>query len=139
MLTPKQHEALTFIADRQRATGVCPTYEEIAKHLGIASKSGVSRLVDCLCDRGFLRRLSYRQRALEVIRLPGQAPAPAEADLLTRIAAHFGPELAGLRKDCLDPDGTPCDRTLLAFVEKGEALIAEARAAVAGTGSTAST
>jgi len=77
MLTSKQHELLLFIDRRLRETGVSPSFEEMKEALSLKSKSGVHRLIAALEERQFLRRLPNRARALEVIRLPGEAVPPA--------------------------------------------------------------
>ncbi len=75
MLTRKQHELLLFIHKRLSEDGVSPSFDEMKEALGLASKSGVHRLVSALEERGFIRRLAHRARALEVLKLPGgQAP-----------------------------------------------------------------
>ncbi len=70
MLTRKQHDLLQFIHERLEETGVAPSFDEMKEALGLKSKSGVHRLVTALEERGFLRRLPHRARALEVLRLP---------------------------------------------------------------------
>lgn len=70
MLTRKQHELLKFIHERLRETGVPPSFEEMKEAMDMRSKSGVHRLVTALEDRGFIRRLAHRARALEIIKLP---------------------------------------------------------------------
>ena len=70
MLTRKQHELICFINDRLGETGVSPSFEEMKEALELKSKSGVHRLISALEERGFLRRLPNRARALEVIRMP---------------------------------------------------------------------
>lgn len=70
MLTRKQHELLKFIHERLRESGVPPSYEEMKDAMDMRSKSGVHRLVTALEDRGFVRRLPHRARALEIIKLP---------------------------------------------------------------------
>jgi repressor LexA len=70
MLTRKQHELLMLIYDRLQAEGVPPSFDEMKDALGLKSKSGVHRLVTALEERGFLRRLHHRARALEVVKLP---------------------------------------------------------------------
>src|SRR5215203_4584428 len=70
MLTRKQHELLRFIHDRQRETGIPPSFDEMKEALDLKSKSGIHRLITALEERGFIRRLPNRARALEVIRLP---------------------------------------------------------------------
>ena len=70
MLTRKQHELLSFINDRLAETGVSPSFEEMKEALDLKSKSGVHRLISALEERGFIRRLPNRARAIEVIKLP---------------------------------------------------------------------
>jgi repressor LexA len=69
MLTRKQRELLQFIQDRLAGTGVSPSFDEMKDALGLKSKSGVHRLITGLEERGFIRRLAHRARALEVVRL----------------------------------------------------------------------
>ena len=77
MLTRKQHELLMFIHERIKETGVSPSFDEMKEALDLASKSGIHRLITALEERGFLRRLPHRARALEVVKLPQQATAAA--------------------------------------------------------------
>jgi repressor LexA len=77
MLTRKQHELLMFIHERLKETGVSPSFDEMKEALDLASKSGIHRLITALEERGFLRRLPHRARALEVVKLPEQATASA--------------------------------------------------------------
>jgi len=70
MLTRKQHELLLFIHERLKETGVPPSFDEMKEALDLASKSGIHRLITALEERGFIRRLPNRARALEVVRLP---------------------------------------------------------------------
>ena len=70
MLTRKQHELVCFIHDRLAETGVSPSFEEMKDALDLKSKSGVHRLISALEERGFIRRLPNRARALEVIKMP---------------------------------------------------------------------
>src|SRR5260221_14229283 len=70
MLTRKQHQLLLFINQRLNATGVCPSFEEMKEALGLKSKSGIHRLISGLEERGFIRRLPHRARALEVMKRP---------------------------------------------------------------------
>ena len=72
MLTQKQHDLLVFIDGRLKTTGVSPSYDEMKDALGLASKSGIHRLITALEERGFIRRLAHKARALEVISVPGQ-------------------------------------------------------------------
>lgn len=87
MLTEKQRELLVFINDRITATGVSPSFDEMKEALNLRSKSGIHRLITALEERGFLRRLPNRARALEVIRLPDQASSAKRA------AATFSPSV----------------------------------------------
>src|SRR4051812_29014155 len=73
MLTRKQHELLMFIHERIKETGVSPSFDEMKEALDLASKSGIHRLITALEERGFLRRLAHRARALEVVRMPEEA------------------------------------------------------------------
>jgi repressor LexA len=70
MLTKKQYELLLFIDRRLKETGVSPSFDEMKEALGLRSKSGIHRLMTGLEERGFVRRLPHRARALEVLRLP---------------------------------------------------------------------
>lgn len=70
MLTRKQHELLMFIHQRLKEAGIPPSFDEMKEALDLASKSGIHRLITALEERGFIRRLPNRARALEVIRLP---------------------------------------------------------------------
>lgn len=75
MLTKKQKNLLLFINKRLRASGVSPSYEEMKDSLNLKSKSGIHRLISALEERGFIRRLAHKARALEVIKLPETASA----------------------------------------------------------------
>ncbi len=77
MLTRKQHELLRFIHERLREAGVPPSFDEMKDALDLKSKSGIHRLIMALEERGFIRRLPNRARALEVIKLPDASIAPA--------------------------------------------------------------
>lgn len=96
MLTAKQHELIRFIQQRLEETGVSPSFEEMKQALNLKSKSGVHRLISALEERGFIRRLPNRARALEVIRQPedltparraGTASSPPANDAVSRIAS----------------------------------------------------
>ena len=129
MLTTKQRELLMFIHERIKESGVSPSFDEMKEALDLASKSGIHRLITSLEERGFIRRLAHRARALEVIKLPDQAttsappkgrqpfvpqvvseqknpPAPAndlvrELPLLGKIAAGIPIEAMGHERDRL--------------------------------------
>ncbi|MGH7045263.1 MAG: transcriptional repressor LexA [Stellaceae bacterium] len=79
MLTAKQRELLLFINQRLMATGVSPSFDEMKDALSLKSKSGIHRLVGGLEERGFIRRLPHRARALEVTKLPEESAAGSAA------------------------------------------------------------
>ena len=80
MLTRKQHELLRFIHERLKEQGVPPSFDEMKDALDLRSKSGIHRLIMALEERGFIRRLPNRARALEVVRMPESAiPAQSNA------------------------------------------------------------
>ncbi|HKT86280.1 MAG TPA: transcriptional repressor LexA [Novosphingobium sp.] len=94
MLTRKQHELLRFIQARLEESGISPSFEEMKEALDLKSKSGVHRLISALEERGFIRRLPNRARALEVLRQPEDAtsnPAvrtvPTSSDAVASIRA----------------------------------------------------
>lgn len=84
MLTRKQHELLLFIHERLKEAGVPPSFEEMKEALDLRSKSGIHRLITALEERGFIRKLAHRARAIEVVKLPdsmspGLASAPKKS------------------------------------------------------------
>ncbi len=88
MLTSKQKELLLFINERIQETGVSPSFDEMKDALNLASKSGIHRLITALEERGFIRRLAHRARALEVLKLPDSATPGAP-----RVRKDFKPAL----------------------------------------------
>ena len=70
MLTRKQHDLLEFIHKRMQRDGVPPSFDEMKDALDLRSKSGIHRLITALEERGFIRRLAHRARAIEIVRLP---------------------------------------------------------------------
>ncbi len=100
MLTSKQHELLLFINSRLGETGVSPSFEEMKEALDLKSKSGVHRLISALEERGFIRRLPNRARALEVLKVPERGgptvapsggtalPTPANSNDVMEIPLH---------------------------------------------------
>ena len=102
MLTAKQHELIRFIQERLEETGISPSFEEMKEALDLKSKSGVHRLISALEERGFIRRLANRARALEVIKLPedsvsspSRAAAPANDTVVAmRTAKPVAPQPA---------------------------------------------
>lgn len=97
MLTRKQYELLMFIHERLKETGVPPSFDEMKDALDLRSKSGIHRLITALEERGFIRRLPNRARALEVVRLP-ESVAPSLAAAPQRVgppgaAKSFAPSV----------------------------------------------
>ena len=87
MLTAKQHELIRFIQQRLEETGISPSFEEMKEALDLKSKSGVHRLISALEERGFIRRLPNRARALEVIKNPEDStPIPRAAPTVANAA-----------------------------------------------------
>ena len=99
MLTRKQHELLLYINERLSETGVSPSFEEMKDALDLKSKSGVHRLISALEERGFIRRLPNRARALEVLRMP-ETKSAAGVGASSGVAAPAAPPRAA--NDILD-------------------------------------
>ncbi len=84
MLTKKQLELLDFIHKRMQRDGVPPSFDEMKEALDLRSKSGIHRLITALEERGFIRRLAHRARAIEIVKLPdmlekqGRVPPPGD-------------------------------------------------------------
>jgi repressor LexA len=87
MLTAKQRELLIFIDKRLNESGISPSFDEMREALDLKSKSGVHRLISALEERGFIRRLPNRARALEVLKLPEVRPAATVTPLRPAVAA----------------------------------------------------
>ncbi|WP_292071277.1 transcriptional repressor LexA [Brevundimonas sp. UBA7534] len=122
MLTRKQHELLMFIHERIQETGVSPSFDEMKEALDLASKSGIHRLITALEERGFIRRLAHRARALEVMKLPEQATAGAP-----RGRAGFKPDViegGGLRTTPPEPANDVRELPLLGKIAAGTPIAA---------------
>ena len=131
MLTAKQHELLMFIDRRLKDGGISPSFDEMREALDLKSKSGVHRLISALEERGFIRRLPNRARALEVVKVPetrsasvtpirpaATAPvAPAAANDTIEIPLH-GRIAAGTPIEALQ--GTECFPVPAALLGPGE-------------------
>jgi repressor LexA len=102
MLTRKQHELLTFINERLGITGVSPSFEEMKEALELKSKSGVHRLISALEERGFIKRLPNRARALEVLRLPDALKGAVTKPAKGNVAAVEGKTVIAAANDVLD-------------------------------------
>ncbi len=101
MLTRKQLELLNFIKSRLDAEGVPPSFDEMKEALDLKSKSGIHRLITALEERGFIRRLAHRARALEIVKLP----EALERDLPARDKPAFAPRL--IEGDRAEPAAPP--------------------------------
>lgn len=95
MLTKKQHQLLLFIHERTNADGVAPSFDEMKEALSLKSKSGIHRLIMALEERGFLRRLPNRARALEVVKLPESAAERGAGFAPNVIAGDFSGAMSG--------------------------------------------
>ena len=93
MLTKKQRELLMFVERRLRESGVSPSFDEMKEALQLRSKSGIHRLITGLEERGFIRRLPHRARALEVLRLPEAAAVAGRGGNASASASEFSPKV----------------------------------------------
>ncbi len=99
MLTRKQLELLAFISRRMQRDGVTPSFDEMKDALDLRSKSGIHRLITALEERGFIRRLAHRARAIEIVKLP---------DSLNQSGQKFEPDVIdGDRSDAPAADAAP--------------------------------
>jgi len=133
MLTTKQKELLAFIHERLQETGVPPSFEEMKEALDLQSKSGVHRLIMALEERGFIRRLPHRARAIEVIKLPdsvahgisggrsrGFTPSVIEGDLgRVRAASEDGADSKSIRRIEVHGDVVVTQKDQKATADKG--------------------
>ena len=119
MLTRKQHELLTFINQRLAATGVAPSFDEMKDALNLRSKSGIHRLISGLEERGFIRRLPHRARALEVIKLPTESAAPATERNRFSPTVIRGDFAAALPGAPVAPDSAAADLPLYGRIAAG--------------------
>jgi repressor LexA len=103
MLTRKQYELLMFIHERVRESGVPPSFDEMKDALDLKSKSGIHRLITALEERGFLRRMEKRARALEIVKLPDNVADTLRPATTRSQAQRLTP--AGARHGRADPRG----------------------------------
>lgn len=101
MLTRKQLDLLAFINKRMKKDGVPPSFDEMKEALDLRSKSGIHRLITALEERGFIRRLAHRARAIEVVKLP--ETLGGEANDIARLVIEEG------RADSIPPTTTPVE------------------------------
>ena len=91
MLTAKQKALLLLIDRRIKEGGIPPSYDEMKVELGLASKSGIHRLITALEERGFIRRLPNKARAIEVLKIPGEAPSAPVSRPANALSANASP------------------------------------------------
>jgi len=96
MLTNKQRDLLEFIHARVLREGVPPSFDEMKDALDLRSKSGIHRLITALEERGFIRRLAHKARALEILRLPDAMGTAGGVDPQTGNAGDDGPVTGGM-------------------------------------------
>ena len=106
MLTAKQRELLLFIHERINKDGVSPSFDEMKEALNLASKSGIHRLITALEERGFIRRLPNRARALEVLKLPESHNLSVPGGAAGSTRSGFRPALISGGQDTALPRGT---------------------------------
>lgn len=104
MLTKKQLDLLAFIQARVQRDGVPPSFDEMKVALGLRSKSGIHRLITALEERGFIRRLAHRARALEIVKLP-EAMLPRKPGFEPRIIAGDKPDAIPRQARAVDTGG----------------------------------
>ena len=95
MLTGKQHQLLSYLIDYQAERDITPSFDEMRAAIGLASKSGIHRLVSALEERGYIRKLPNRARAIEILRHPGSRPEAHKANSNV-IVADFTPAQASV-------------------------------------------
>lgn len=91
MLTKKQHELLSFMHKQIDKTGISPSFDEMKSALNLRSKSGIHRLITALEERGFVRRLPHRARALEILKLPDAATPDGRSKMTAQIIRNEFP------------------------------------------------
>ena len=137
MLTEKQYQLLEFLCGRIRDQGIAPSYEEMKTHMGLHSKSGIHRLVSGLEERGFIRRLNRRARAIEIMRRPPlKESRSSRTETPQESFAHvpmFGSIAAGTPVEALARDGPPISMTGAGIHDGDMILIRRAETAPPGT------
>lgn len=118
MLTRKQYDLLLFIHERLQESGVSPSFDEMKDALELKSKSGIHRLITGLEERGFLRRLPHRARALEVIKLP-ENTSPEELPVRNRRVETIRRQELGTRKSMLRGSGNSVQLQLYGRIAAG--------------------
>jgi repressor LexA len=116
MLTRKQFELLRFIHERLKEAGVPPSFDEMKDALDLRSKSGIHRLITALEERGFIRRLPNRARALEVIKSPDAPPAGNRRGFTPSVIAG---NLGRVRTDSAEDSGRPVPIPVMGRIAAG--------------------
>ncbi|NWG70674.1 MAG: transcriptional repressor LexA [Parvularculaceae bacterium] len=119
MLTEKQRELLVFINRRIKETGVSPSFDEMKEALDLRSKSGIHRLIMALEERGFLRRLPNRARALEVLRLPDAASTRVQGFSPSVVEGRFAKKRPSPRPSSAAGGGDALDLPVLGRIAAG--------------------
>jgi len=125
MLTKKQHDLLLFINQRITESGVSPSFDEMKEALHLRSKSGIHRLITALEERGFIRRLPHRARALEVLRLPDEASTSQQTQPQRKpfspsvVEGAFGKAREGKPPVVTDPQDAIADLPILGRIAAG--------------------
>ncbi len=118
MLTRKQYELLMFVHDHLSTEGVSPSFDEMKEALNLKSKSGIHRLITGLEERGFLRRLPNRARALEVVRLP-ENTTPEQLPIRNRRVDMLRAKEIGTRKSMMRGGGNSVQLPLYGRIAAG--------------------
>src|SRR5215207_7374585 len=119
MLTRKQYELLRFINERLKEHGVPPSFDEMKDALDLRSKSGIHRLITALEERGFIRRLPNRARAIEVIKMPEQANANFGAPRRGFTPSVIEGNLGRVRAPSEDESGRPVAVPMMGRIAAG--------------------
>jgi len=119
MLTNKQHRLLTYILDSLQNNGVAPSFEEMKRALGLKSKSGIHRLMNSLEERGYLRRLPNKARAVEVLKMPQDSHEDLETFTATVIEGDFSGVLSGRERPENDNVTQPVELPLYGKIAAG--------------------
>jgi repressor LexA len=122
MLTRKQMDLLRFINDRVARDGVPPSFDEMKTALDLRSKSGIHRLITALEERGFIRRLAHRARAIEILRLPDNLDAAPREGLRVIDGDRTDPPAGARPVSEAEPRGEVTDLPLLGRIAAGEPI-----------------
>jgi repressor LexA len=124
MLTRKQHELLLYIHERLKEAGIPPSFDEMKDALDLRSKSGIHRLITALEERGFIRRLPNRARALEVLKLPEASAGPASRTRFTSGVSSAGAAKATTTRTHDEPANQNIDIPVMGRIAAGTPISA---------------